>query len=221
MTNPSTAPVPAWPIRQVILGIFLFAAGIVIGYKARDVWQAPAADRAGAVIDVTGSANNYSWGDASAKVTMVEFGDFQCPYCQQWHQEVYGQIQAEYGDKIRFIYRDFPLPFHADAEPAAEAARCAGDQGRFWEYYNLLYLAPQGVDAAARRTYAQRIGLNLSAFDNCTQSGRFAEAVRQDALDGTSAGVNGTPAFFINGRLISGAQPFVVFKQAIDAALAS
>jgi protein-disulfide isomerase len=215
-TTPVTSTAPATIIRQAILGVFLFAVGVLVGYKAHDAWGA-----SGGTGNITGYATNFAWGPENAKVTMVEFGDFQCPYCQQWHQEVYGRIQAAYGNSIRFIYRDFPLSFHADAEPAAEAARCAGDQGRFWDYYNLLYQAPLGVDASARRTYAQRLSLNLTSFENCVQSGKFAGEVSQDTLDGAAIGVSGTPAFFINGRLISGAQPFAVFQQAIDAALAS
>jgi protein-disulfide isomerase len=209
------------PIRQIILGILIFAAGLVVGYKIHEAGSSSATEQSGTAGNIVGYATNYSWGPDGAKVTMVEFGDFECPYCQQWHQDVYGKIQAAYGNSIHFIYRDFPLSFHADAEPAAEAARCAGEQGRFWDYYNMLYQAPLGVDAAARRTYAQRLSLNVDSVDRCVQSGRFADEVRQDILDGTSLGVSGTPAFFVNGRLISGAQPFEVFKRAIDAALAS
>jgi protein-disulfide isomerase len=211
-----TSPAPVKVIRQSILALFLFAAGVIVGYGLRGAGSA-----SGAAGNINGYPTNYGWGPENAKVTIVEFGDFQCPYCQQWHQEVYSQIRTMYGNTIHFIYRDFPLSFHSDAEPAAEAARCAGAQGRFWDYYDLLYRASQGVDASARRTYAQQLNLDLSVFDQCVQSGRFADAVRQDTLDGGSLGVSGTPAFFINGRLISGAQPFSVFRDAIEAALAS
>jgi protein-disulfide isomerase len=229
MANPYVSPVPAasWPVRPVILGVLIFVAGVLAGYEVHDAWGASAvspyalADTgviAGA--EINGDASNYSWGNPDAKVTMVEFGDFQCTFCRQWHQQVYPQLKLAYANSIRFIYRDLPLDFHADAEPAAEAARCAGEQGHFWDYFEALYNAPNGIDTDSRRGFAQKLGLNLTTFDQCVQSGRFATNVRLDTSDAVSHGVNGTPAFFINGRMIAGALPFAEFQKALDAALA-
>jgi protein-disulfide isomerase len=216
--SPSTAT--PWPIRPIILGIVLFAAGILVGYWLHGAVGGASSGRDLSPASLVGDSEDYSWGNASAKVTVVEFGDFECPYCQQWHQQVYGKLKAAYGNSIRFIYRDFPLEFHADAEPAAEAAHCAGEQKRYAEYFELLYQAPMGLDATARRAYAQSVGLNLAAFDQCVASGRYASEIQKDISDASANGVTGTPAFFINGRLLSGAQPFSAFQQVIDSALA-
>jgi protein-disulfide isomerase len=217
-TYPAAPVANPWPIRPFLLGLFLFVSGVLVGYKAHDAWSPSSSDSGGAFANLLGDSDDYSWGNPNSKVVMVEFADFECPYCQQWHQMVYPQIKAAYGDSIRYIYRDFPLQFHANAEPAAEAAHCAGAQGRYGDMFELLFQAPLGLDANARRAYAQRIGLDLSAFDACVKDNRFASEIQADLQSATAAGVSGTPAFFINGRLISGAQPFTVFQQAIEAA---
>jgi protein-disulfide isomerase len=208
-----SAPRP-WPIRQIVLGLILVGSGIALGYTVRDLVSLGGGSTSSAELDASGK-DDPSWGPTGAKVTMVEFGDFQCPYCQQWYKDVYGKIQANYGNKIRFVFRDFPLSFHADALPAAVAANCAGEQGYYWDYFRLLY-GNTTLGSAVYQSYAQETGLDLSKFNSCLKSGRFNKEITLDTQDGQRIGVTGVPAFFINGRLISGLQPYEVFQQTID-----
>ena len=208
-----SAPRP-WPIRQIVLCLILFGSGIALGYTVRDLVSLGGGSTSSAELDASGK-DDPSWGPAGAKVTMVEFGDFQCPYCQQWYKDVYGKIQANYGNKIRFVFRDFPLSFHADALPAAVAANCAGEQGHYWDYFRLLY-GNTTLGSAVYQSYAQETGLDLSKFNSCLKSGRFNKEITLDTQDGQRIGVTGVPAFFINGRLISGLQPYEAFQQVID-----
>jgi protein-disulfide isomerase len=162
-----------------------------------------------------------SIGPKDAKVVIIEFSDFQCPFCSKAESTV-KQILAEYEGKVRFVYRDYPLSFHQFAQKAAEAAECADEQGKFWEYHDLLFdkqneWSSNGV--LSFKQYAKDIGLDSQKFDQCLDSGQMASEVKKDFSDGQSYGVNGTPAFFVNGEMISGAQPFSVFKQKIDALL--
>jgi protein-disulfide isomerase len=148
---------------------------------------------------------------------MIEFADFQCGFCREWYSSVYEKLQANYGNKIRFVFRDFPLTsIHPDAQPAAVAANCAGEQGRYWEYFQLLYGDPRGLGSGMYQTYAQETGLNLSSFNSCIKNGRYNKEINLDLQDGTRMGVSGVPAFYINGRLISGLQPYEVFAQSIE-----
>ncbi len=161
-------------------------------------------------------------GPQDARVTVIEFADFQCPYCGRFHAQTLPQILREYGDRIRFVYRDFPLTAtHPYAQKAAEASECAHEQGKFWEYHDVLYLNQGALDRASLSRYAQNIGLETAKFDSCVDSGKYAEEVANDLQAGAAAGVRGTPAFFVNGQLISGAQPYSLFKTTIDAALAN
>ncbi|MBT3582499.1 DsbA family protein [Candidatus Woesearchaeota archaeon] len=160
-------------------------------------------------------------GDANAPVTIVEFSDFECPYCVRFYKETLGQINSEYIEtgKVKMVYRDFPLSNHRQAQKAGEAAECAGEQGKFWEMHDTLF--ENGVSGGVNsfKQYAKDIGLNSATFDECLDSGAMADEVKNDMKDGSAAGVSGTPAFFINGELITGAQPFEKFKQVIDSKL--
>jgi protein-disulfide isomerase len=184
---------------------------------------APAQAAAGAPAKVEVSADDDpARGPKDAPVTMIEFADFQCPYCGRFHAQTLPLILKEYGDKVRIVYRDFPLSsIHPYAEKAAEAGECAHEQGKFWEYHDVLYLNQTALDRASLGRYAQNAGLDTAKFDSCLDSGKYASEVASDLRDGTAAGVQGTPAFFVNGQPISGAQPYNVFKSAIDAALAA
>jgi protein-disulfide isomerase len=213
---PSNASPHSWPIRQIVLGLILLGSGIALGYTVRDLVSNGGGSASSADLDAS-SKDDPSWGPADAKVTMVEFGDFQCPYCRQWYSTVYEKLQANYGNKIHFVFRDFPLiSIHPDANPAAVAANCAGEQGRYWDYFKLLYGDPRGLGSAMYSTYAQEVGLNLSSFNSCLKSSRFTKEITLDIQDGTRKGVDGVPAFFINEKLISGLQPYEAFQQAID-----
>jgi protein-disulfide isomerase len=161
------------------------------------------------------AANSPSKGSASAPIEMIEFSDFQCPFCLRADPTVQ-QVLKTYGDRIRFVYRHYPLPNHPSARPAAEAAACANEQGKFWPYHDHLFANPTKLSAADLKQAAAELGLNTPQFNACVDSHKFKAEVDADVREGEQAGVNGTPAFFINGRAISGAQPFDVFKKVID-----
>jgi protein-disulfide isomerase len=159
-------------------------------------------------------------GPEDASVTIVEFSDFQCPYCARFQAETLPQILSNYGDRVRFVYRDFPLTsLHANALKAAEASECADDQGAYWKYHDLLFQNQSALDDASLKGYAASLALDTAAFNDCLDSDKQVSEIQKDYQDGITAGVQGTPAFFINGMPLSGAQPFSVFQAAIEAAL--
>jgi len=164
-------------------------------------------------------------GNNSAKVVLEEFSDFQCPYCQRFFKETFGELMAKYVDtgKMKIIFRHFPLPFHANAQKAAEAGECAQRLGRFKEYHDVLFSKGKadgtGLAMADLKQYAADLGLNTNRFNQCLDKGEAADVVTQDKQDGQTAGVSGTPTIFVNGKKIVGAQPTSVFEQAIEAAL--
>jgi protein-disulfide isomerase len=164
-------------------------------------------------------AKGPSRGPATAPITIVEFSDFECPYCGR-AEETVSEVMRVYGDKIRLVYRDLPLPNHAAAPKAAEAAHCAGEQGKYWEMHAKLFANQRALDIPALKGYAKDLKLDQAKFDKCLDSGATAALVEEGRKAGNDAGVNGTPAFFVNGILISGAQPFDAFKEVIDAELA-
>jgi protein-disulfide isomerase len=164
-------------------------------------------------------AGHPSKGPADAPVVIVEFSDFQCPYCQRANPTV-DQVLKTYGDKIRFVYRHYPLSNHPDARPAAEASACADEQGRFWPYHDQLFANVSRLSAADLKEHAQAAGLDAAKFEACVESRRFQSKVDTDLKEAEEAGVSGTPAFFINGRPLEGAQPFEAFKRVIDDELA-
>ena len=162
-------------------------------------------------------------GDSDAPVTMIEFSDYECPFCGRHFSDTYPQIKKDYVDtgKVKIVFRDFPLSFHPNAQKAAEAAECAGEQGKYYEMHDKLYQNQQALDVASLKAYAQQLGLKTADFNKCLDDGKMASEISKDASEGGSYGVQGTPAFFINGKLVSGAQPFAAFKAAIDAELAA
>jgi protein-disulfide isomerase len=162
-------------------------------------------------------------GPADAKVTMVEFTDYQCPYCQRYYIETFNRILEVYGDQIRYVMKDLPLvSIHPEAVPASIAAHCANEQDAFWEYHDQLFVQTQGLSAQSYQVYAENVGLNLSTFNDCLDTGSYDQAVMEDIDILTAVGAPlSTPTFFINGRYIAGAQPFENFAQIIDAELAA
>jgi protein-disulfide isomerase len=173
-------------------------------------------------------ANDPVIGNAKAKVTIVEFSDFQCPFCRKFFNETYAQIKKEYIDtgKARMVFRHYPLPFHDAAKPSALAAACANEQNKFWQFHDKMFqeqdkkgtgTVTYGV--AELKTWAAQVGVNATQFNACLDSAKYASKVDVDTADGAKYGVNGTPSFFINGKLLVGAQPFEKFKAMIDAAL--
>ena len=165
------------------------------------------------VVDVA-AAGRPERGPKNASVTIIEFSDYQCPFCQK-AEDVVDQVMKTYADKVRLVYRDYPLPFHPNARPASEAAACANAQGKFWEYHAKLFHG-DGLEPEKLKTYADQVGLDRKKFDDCLEKKPFKAEIDKDVKDGEKAGVNGTPAFFINGRMLSGAQPFEKFKEVID-----
>jgi protein-disulfide isomerase len=154
-------------------------------------------------------------GNPNAPVTVVEFSDFQCPYCVHARPAV-NRVREAYGDKVRWVFRHFPLSFHAQAEKAGEAAACAGEQGKFWEMHDLLWANTSKLQVADLKAHAVTLGLDGPAFGRCLDSGRYAGLVEHDMEAGQGYGVSGAPAFFVNGRPLVGAQPFDALAQVID-----
>jgi len=160
-------------------------------------------------------------GDENAPVTIIEFSEYECPFCVRFYEQTLPSIDEEYikTGKVKLIFRDYPLSFHKNAQKAAEAAECAGEQGKYYEMHNKLFEdgVKGGVDSF--KQFAKDLGLDTTKFDECLDSGAMESEVQKDFNEGASYGVSGTPAFFINGVFVSGAQPFENFKAIIDAEL--
>ena len=156
-------------------------------------------------------------GAATAAVTVVEFTDLQCPSCALMHPVV-ERLAAEYGDRVRFVVRDYPLPMHADAQKAAEAAEAAREQGKYWEFVSVLYRNQSALGVPKLKEYATQVGLDRAKFDAALDSGRLNEKVQRDVLDGNRVGVGGTPSFYVNGRFVE-ERTYDALKAAIEAAL--
>jgi protein-disulfide isomerase len=165
------------------------------------------------------AATGPARGPDDAPVTMIVFSEFQCPYCAQ-ASPVLASLSEEYGDRLRVVFRDFPLPSHSLAQKASEAAHCAGLQGAFWAMHDRLFAHPRELDVASLKAHARALGLDGAAFDGCLDEGRTAKVVTDNRDAGREAGVTGTPAFFINGRYLSGARPAETFRALIDEELA-
>ena len=188
-----------------------FAAELKKKYKTEVSLQPP-------MVDVGTGGRASRGGGPNAPVTMIEFSDYECPFCKKADETVQ-EVMKTYGDKVRLVHRDFPLAFHAHARPAAQAARCAEAQGKFWEYHGKLF-ASQDLSPEKLKAMATEVGLDGPKFDECIAKQPFEKSIDQDIADGTAVGVTGTPAFFINGRMLTGAQPFEKFKEVIDEELA-
>lgn len=160
-------------------------------------------------------------GDKNAKVTIVEFSDFECPYCVRADGTV-RQLVEKYGDKIKVVYKHFPLSFHPNAPKAAEASICAQQQGMdyFWKMHDELFANYRNLSVGVMKDSAKKIGLDYDAFSSCLTSGKYASRVEADMQQGMAVGVNSTPVFFVNGRLIKGAQPLESFVEKIEQELA-
>jgi protein-disulfide isomerase len=173
-------------------------------------------------------ADNPMLGKAEAPVTIIEFSDYQCPFCRRFFQTTLPTLKTEYVDtgKVRYIFRDFPIDkIHPQARKAAEAAHCAGEQNKYWEMHDLLFQNQNALKAENLQAYARSLGLEATAFDACLEQGKYAAKINTDYTDGSAAGITGTPSFFIGktgsnetieGTLIRGAQPLPAFRQEID-----
>ncbi len=163
--------------------------------------------------------NEPARGPAQAPVTIVEYSDFECPFCSRVVPTLY-QLIDDYGDKIRLVYRDYPLAFHPNAQLAAEAAQCAHDQGKFWDYHNKLFENQKALDRKSLDSYATELELDADSFGSCLNDRAQQASVMTETQQASAYGVTGTPAFFINGRFVSGALPIERFKEVIDDELA-
>jgi|SRR5688572_5905112 protein-disulfide isomerase len=162
------------------------------------------------------SDKDPSLGSANAPVTLVEFSDFQCPFCLRVAPTM-KQIRATYGDKVRVVWKDFPLTqIHPQAFKAGEAGQCAAEQGKFWEFHDRVFENQQAMLVDDLKRYAASVGVDAARFNACLDSSQQAEVVRDGVAQGTRLGINSTPTVFINGRRVSGAQPYEVFAAIID-----
>jgi protein-disulfide isomerase len=166
-------------------------------------------------IRVDVAATGPAKGPANAPVTIVEFSDFQCPFCSRLTPTL-KQVEEKYGDKVRVVFRQFPLPFHQNAQKAAEASLCALDQGKFWELHDAMFGNQAELSVDQLKAKAASLGLNADKFNKCLDSGEKAAAIQADVKAGSAAGVNGTPAMFINGRFLNGAVPIDQITTVID-----
>lgn len=182
----------------------------------------PAAVGAGKYLNPPSTDDDPMEGDADAPVTIIEFSDFQCPFCGKFFKETLPQLRKDYIEtgKAKLVFRDFPLDFHQFAQKAAEAAECAHEQGKFWEMHDMIFDHQDALAVDDLKGYAKQAGLDTTKFGDCLDSGKYESEVKKDLADGSNVGVSGTPAFFINGMALTGAQPYEAFKQIIDAELA-
>jgi protein-disulfide isomerase len=161
------------------------------------------------------AATGPSKGPADAPVTIVEFSDFECPFCSRVVPTL-DQVRAKYGDKVRIVFRQYPLPMHSNAQKAAEASLCANDQGKFWELHDAMFQNQKALGVDQLKAKAVELGMNAETFNSCLDSNKYAAQVAQDMKEGSAAGVSGTPAMFINGRFINGAVPIDQITPVID-----
>jgi protein-disulfide isomerase len=189
----------------------LYAKLIEEGVKSNAAPQA----QAEAPVQNIEVGNAPARGPKNAPITIVAYSDFECPFCGRVLPTL-KQIEDEYKGKVRVAFKNQPLPFHANAKPAAAAALAANEQGKFWEYHDKLFANQRALDRASLEKYAQELGLNMGQFKAALDSGKYDAQVAADMAEATRVGVNGTPTFFINGRSLVGAQPVEAFKRVID-----
>lgn len=219
------------------LTVLAFAAGVLLGYvvwglDSAEAGPVVAAQAAGPVVEAPVTAEPQfvrydvesegypSIGPQDAPIVLVEFSDYQCPYCRRWHQEVYQPLLNAYPGQIRLVYRHLPLTsIHPEAQPAAEAAMCANEQNAYWPFHEKLF-ASDSLGTSTYLTYAQELGLDMTTFEACVTDRKYQALVDADSEFAVNLGVRSTPTFFVNGLAIVGAQPLDVFQQVIDKELA-
>lgn len=220
-----------------VLTVLAFATGILLGYV---VWgfdpagEIPvvSAQAGGPVVEAPVTQEPQfvrydvayegfpSIGPGDAPIVIVEFSDYECPFCKRWHEQVYQPLLNAYPGRIRLVYRHLPLTsIHPEAFPAAEAAMCANEQNAFWQFHEKLF-SNEALGSSIYTQYAQDLALDMTSFESCIAERRYQEAVQTDLDFAVNLGVRSTPTFFINGLAIVGAQPLDVFKQVIDRELA-
>jgi protein-disulfide isomerase len=166
--------------------------------------------------------DDYVLGNPNAKVTIIEYGDFECPFCGRLFTDAIKNIKEQYikSGEVKLIYRHFPLnSIHPEAQKSAEAVECAGEQDVFWEYHDLLFERQNQLSLSNYKVWATELGLDGMQFDQCLDSGKYADKIGKSFEEGRLVGVSGTPATFVNGRVVSGAVPFTTFQSIIEEAL--
>ena len=216
---------------SILVAAALIAGAIIYNTGAKTVGKPSAetiTETAGPVVQGDLADDDVILGDSKAKVIIVEFGDYQCPFCGRFFSQTEPQLRKEYIEtgKAKMVYRDFVF-LGPESETAALATQCAGEQGKYWAYHDRIFEIEivdgrennGNLSVALMKSLAGELGLNQLKFDSCLDSKKYLSEIKKDYNDGVKAGVSGTPATFINGTLVSGAQPFSVFKQAIDQVL--
>lgn len=233
-TSGGTPRTSLWPIAGAVV-----VAGLVIAAAIR--LPAPSGQRGGAApgqpaagepspgvppgeqarVEVSAD-DDVALGDPKAPVTMIEFSDFECPFCKRFRDQTFSTLKERYIDtgKVRFVYRDLPLTqIHEHAQKAAEAGECADEQGKFWELHDAIFANQQAMTVPDLKKYAADLRLDTGKFNACLDGGKYAEEVKKDVADAEKVGATGTPSFFINGIPVSGAQPTENFVQIIEGEL--
>lgn len=188
-----------------IVAVILIAIGLILWSQSRTP-----------TVSAERLAQDPSLGPASAKVTIIEYGDFGCPTCRGWEKSgVLQRIRATYGDQVHFVWRDYPI-ITAQSPKAAQAGQCAFDQGKFWEYHDLLYAKAPRLSVAHLKEYAAQIGLDTGKFDRCLDSDQYKAKVDQSMKEAQGYGFVGTPDFIVNGTKLIGPASFAKFKSVID-----
>ena len=207
---------------NILLGYFLFKSNSA----APNIWAptptpspSPSPQVQGAVApvqDFSITKDDHVRGEFEAPITLVEYSDFECPFCER-HYPTLKKILSDYAGQVRLVYKHFPLGFHPNAQKAAEASECADEQGKFWEYHDKLFAnQPGGYGLDKFKQWAEDLDLNVAKFNDCLDAGKYAGKVQADETDGQGRGVQGTPATFVNGQLVSGAVPYESFQSVID-----
>ena len=221
-----------------VLTVLAFAAGVLLGYVAWGmdsptnatvqttnqpsvgVVEAPVTPQAEYKRYDIPVENAYAIGPADAPITIVEFSDYQCPFCRRWHDEVYEPLLAAYPGQIRLVYRHLPLTsIHPDAMSAAEAAMCAGEQDAYWPFHEKLF-SSESLGNTTYLQYARDLKLNMGTFEACLNDHTYQQAIQEDSDFAVNLAIRSTPTFFINGLALVGAQPLEVFQDVIDKELA-
>lgn len=240
----AAAPQVVGPSRQTLVialvAVFFFAAGLLVGglllggsngvdtqelaelvrsVVADEVSKVAGGDSGSNTALINNISDDPSFGPEDAPITIVEFSDFYCPFCGRFSDQTLPQIRTTYGDKVKFVYRDMPIIGGQISVEAAVAANCANAQGKFWEFHDIIYANNDARERAAFIAFAGELSLDTTAFEVCLDDPAQVDEVRLDLLDGQGLGISGTPAFYINGRFVSGAQPFETFALVIDAEL--
>lgn len=207
------------PVVILVAGLIISGA-VIYKYKINNPQTAGLTD---SNISEDLSDDDAILGDPNAPITMIEFSDYECPYCRKFWADTLPQIKEKYINtgKVKFIYRDFPLAAHKDAQKAAEATECAEKQGKFWEMHDKIFGNQSAMAVGDLKKYAADLVLDTDSFNKCLDSGEYKDEVKKDFQDGTKVGISGTPTFFIGSKekgfeKLVGAQPFSAFEQVIE-----